>query len=249
MSSKMTTCKACGREIAKSAKSCPLCGAKNKKPIFKKWWFWVIVVLLLGSIGSAGGETDTDIPVDTGTRLEDTTPPADNAAETTPATEPQPEETAPAEPETTEPKIELTTGQKNALRAAENYLDFTAFSYEGLIDQLEFEKYTHEDAVFAADNCGADWMEQALKAARNYLDFSAFSYEGLINQLEFEKYTTEQATYAADNCGADWFEQAVKSAENYLDFTSFSREGLIDQLMFEGFTREQAEHAATENGF
>ena len=31
MSQKMTTCKACGHEIAKSAKACPACGAKNKK--------------------------------------------------------------------------------------------------------------------------------------------------------------------------------------------------------------------------
>lgn len=53
--SKLTACKACGAEIAKSAKSCPHCGAKNKKPIFKRWWFWVVVMLLLIAIGSSGG--------------------------------------------------------------------------------------------------------------------------------------------------------------------------------------------------
>ena len=49
-----------------------------------------------------------------------------------------------------EEEVELadtaTMGQKNALRSAENYLDFSAFSYEGLIKQLEFEEYSHEDA-------------------------------------------------------------------------------------------------------
>ncbi|MBS6523398.1 MAG: hypothetical protein ACLTNE_07385 [Intestinimonas butyriciproducens] len=40
-------CKACGKEMAKSAKACPHCGAKNKKPIFTKVWFWVLVVLAL----------------------------------------------------------------------------------------------------------------------------------------------------------------------------------------------------------
>ena len=35
--SKMKNCKACGAEIATSAKSCPKCGAKNKKPFYKKW--------------------------------------------------------------------------------------------------------------------------------------------------------------------------------------------------------------------
>lgn len=55
---KLTTCKACGAEIAKSAKSCPHCGAKNRKPIFKKWWFWVIIIILLNTLGSSKSSTD-----------------------------------------------------------------------------------------------------------------------------------------------------------------------------------------------
>lgn len=143
----------------------------------------------------------------------------------------------------------LTTGQRNALKSAKNYLSFTAFSYEGLIDQLEYEKYSHDDSVYAADNCGADWNEQALKSAKNYLSFSAFSYKGLIEQLEYEQFTTEQATYAADNCGADWNEQAAKSAENYLSIMSFSKDELIEQLEFEGFTHDQAVYGAEQNGY
>ena len=143
----------------------------------------------------------------------------------------------------------LTQGQKNALKSAESYLNFAAFSYEGLIKQLEFEKYSHEEAVYAADNCGADWKEQALKSAKSYLDYTAFSYEGLIKQLEFEEYSHEEAVYAADNCGADWKEQAVKSAASYLEYSSFSREGLIDQLKYEGFTNEEATYGASANGY
>lgn len=59
MNKKMMNCKACGKAIAKSAKCCPECGAKNKKPIFKKWWFWVILVLVL-LISMPGGEDQTD---------------------------------------------------------------------------------------------------------------------------------------------------------------------------------------------
>ena len=47
MNENMTTCKVCGKEIAKSAKSCPECGARNQSPIFKKWWFWLIAVIIL----------------------------------------------------------------------------------------------------------------------------------------------------------------------------------------------------------
>ena len=142
----------------------------------------------------------------------------------------------------------LTTGQKNALKKAINYLDSMPFSYAGLIAQLEYEGYTNEEAVFAADNCRADWNEQALKDAKNYLDYSAFSYSGLIGQLEYEEYTSEQAKYAADNCGADWREQAAKCAKNYLDYSPFSRQGLIEQLEYEGFTHDQAVYGAEQNG-
>lgn len=47
---KMTKCKSCGADIASSAKHRPSCGAKNKKPIYKRVWFWILVVVLLIAI-------------------------------------------------------------------------------------------------------------------------------------------------------------------------------------------------------
>lgn len=146
-------------------------------------------------------------------------------------------------------KDSATIGQRNALGSAKQYLATMAFSYDGLIGQLEYEGYTHDEAVYGVDNCGADWSEQALASAKSYLNTSAFSYSGLIGQLEFEQFTTEQATYAADNCGADWNEQAAKSAKSYLNVSTFSRQSLIDQLEFEGFTTEQATYGAEANGY
>ena len=70
-----------------------------------------------------------------------------------------------------------------------------------IIEQLEFEQYSHEDAVYAADNCGADWNEQAAKKAQDYLDIMAFSRQGLIDQLQFEGYTYEQAVYGVNQVG------------------------------------------------
>ena len=75
------------------------------------------------------------------------------------------------------------------------------FSYTGLVEQLEFEQYSHDDAVYAADNCGADWNEQAAKKAQDYLDIMAFSRQGLIDQLQFEGYTYEQAVYGVNQVG------------------------------------------------
>lgn len=137
----------------------------------------------------------------------------------------------------------------NALKASKNYLEYTAFSYSGLVSQLEYEGYSTEACTYAVDNCGADWNEQALKSAVNYLEYTAFSHSGLISQLEYEGFTPDQATYGADNCGADWNEQAASAAKNYLEYSSFSRQGLLDQLIYEGFTQEQAEYGVTSAGY
>lgn len=142
----------------------------------------------------------------------------------------------------------VSISKVNALKKANSYLNYSAFSYLGLIEQLEYEQFPHEDAVYGADNCGANWKEQALKKAKSYLDYSSFSYSGLVEQLEFEKFTSEEAKYAVDNCGADWNEQAAKKAQSYLEYSAFSRGGLIDQLKFEGFTDAQAEYGVNSVG-
>lgn len=94
-----------------------------------------------------------------------------------------------------------TTGEKNALRSAREYLSFSAFSYTGLIKQLEYEGYSTEEATYAADNCNANWNLQAAKSAKEYLDMSSFSRQELINQLIYEGYTQEQAEYGVTQNG------------------------------------------------
>lgn len=94
-----------------------------------------------------------------------------------------------------------TTGEKNALISAREYLNFSAFSYTGLIKQLEYEGYSTEEATYAADNCNANWNEQAAKSAKEYLDMSSFSRQELINQLIYEGYTQEQAEYGVTQNG------------------------------------------------
>lgn len=96
---------------------------------------------------------------------------------------------------------EITIGQSNALRSAKQYLEIQAFSYNGLIEQLEYEKYTHKEAIYAVDNCGADWNEQAAKSAKGYLDMMEFSREELIEQLQYEGFTYEQAVYGVEKNG------------------------------------------------
>ena len=58
--SKTKNCKSCNAEIATSAKVCPSCGAKNKKSIFKKWWFWLIIAVVLVGIIAVNGNSGND---------------------------------------------------------------------------------------------------------------------------------------------------------------------------------------------
>lgn len=44
--------------------------------------------------------------------------------------------------------------QEQAVKSAQNYLDYTSFSRQGLIDQLIFEGYSTEHATYGADQVG-----------------------------------------------------------------------------------------------
>lgn len=180
-------------------------------------------------------------------------PTLDEPAQTSPPSQDEPEETEPPKqdpPEETTPPTQSgpSAGEANALSSAKDYLRLMPFSYNGLIDQLEYEGYTNAEATYAADNCGADWNEQAVIEAKNYIDLMPFSYTGLVEQLEYDQYTRAQAEYGANNCGADWYEQAARAAANYLNIMSFSREGLIEQLEYDGFTHDQAVYGVEQNG-
>ena len=131
-----------------------------------------------------------------------------------------------------------------ALERAKSYLKSLSFSYQSLIDQLLYEGYSYDEAVYAVNNCGADWFQEAIKSAKKYVEHQSFSYQGLISQLEYEKFTPEQAIYGANKCGADWFQESIESAKNYINSQSFSYQKLIEQLEYEKYTHEQAVYGA-----
>ena len=143
-------------------------GKKVKGAILKKWWFWVIVgVLVIAIISGSAAGSDGD---------------SDNSSDSDIST----------------PSEKATVGESNALRSAKNYLRAMPFSKEGLKNQLEFEGYTESEATYGVNNCGANWKEQAVKAAKNYLKTMPFSKQELIDQLEFEGYTNEEAVYGVE---------------------------------------------------
>lgn len=191
-------CKHCKTEIPYGAKICPNC---KKKQGMSGCLVVIIVIVALGIIGFiiGGNEEQESTPANSTSKPQQTETvdnnEDDNTAEDN-TSDGQNEEPIPQEPEDTE-----TMGQKNARAKAKSYLAYTSFSYSGLIEQLEFEGFSTEEATYATDKCGADWNEQAALKAQSYLEYTSFSRSGLIEQLEFEGFTAEQAEYGAQAVG------------------------------------------------
>lgn len=100
--SKLINCKTCNAEIAASAKLCPGCGAKNKKPFYTKWWVWVIAIVIIAAIGNQGkGNQAQQVNSDS------SSPPPKAVVADKKEAEPKPEVTPEPKPEATpEPKKE-----------------------------------------------------------------------------------------------------------------------------------------------
>ena len=303
-------CKTYGATIAKSAKHCPKCGAKNAKPIFKRVWFWILIIILIGimlsvskmssnstepsnatikasderkpstavtSIDDIIGTWTFDCYIDYDTKEKTSA----NAAGNNIRLELYDDHTGVIITSTGEKSSELrwsytktdndgdymySVGKGNALlvctqRTAEDALD----GYKGKLIILSdnaamvFAKDENAEKSNNSENTSVSkttsdtpktskvvsskisvGKQNALRQANQYLNAMAFSYSGLIEQLEYEVYSTDDATYAVDHCGADWNDEAAKKAEEYLNTMSFSRSGLIEQLEYEGFTHDQA---------
>lgn len=132
-------------------------GQKAKKPLYKKWWFWVIVVSLVGAAGSglSGGnkaegpsasQTETQTPAPSEIQEPETTPEASPAVSaTTPETEGENQEPVEApENEPAESAPEIPEADKEAaialdaeiyeicIKAEQDYKDFLSLvSTEG----------------------------------------------------------------------------------------------------------------------
>ncbi|NLT94853.1 MAG: hypothetical protein GXW85_04855 [Clostridia bacterium] len=153
---------------------------KQKKPIYKRWWFIAIVIVFLIGLIGGGGE--------------------DEAGQDNTITEGKTEE--PVEEKKTD---NIPREYRNALRAAQNYVDIMPFSKKGLFNQLTSEYGDHypEDAArYAIENVKVDWREEALEAAINYLKIMPMSDKELFDQLTSEygeQFTEEEARYAIEN--------------------------------------------------
>ena len=200
---------------------------QKKNAIYKRWWFWVILVIVLICIPFAFNvfsseetevETTKVVHNKDAEEDEDDTLSEDDTSEDEGLTDSEDDDISSEDSdwdsdtsEESDPTAGMDYTTQNAFRSAVSYLEGSGFSKQGLIDQLSSEYgsgYTLQqatDAVQALEDAGlVDWNEQAVRSAEEYLEYSSFSRQGLIDQLSSEygsQYTVAQATYAADQVG------------------------------------------------
>lgn len=103
------------------------------------------------------------------------------------------------------PKV--TVAQEQAIEAAQSYIDMSAFSKKGLIEQLSSsagDGYSKADVKYAVEHITVDWNAEAREAAKNYLEMSHFSRADLLQQLTSsygDGYTRSQALQAVKSVG------------------------------------------------
>lgn len=172
----MTTCKHCGEPISSTAKTCPHCGGKNKKPLYKRPWIYILALLIVFFLVGGSGNSSTN---------NDTASKNDSSAEVL-------------------ENDNIPNEYKSALRSAKTYSDTMHMSKQAIYNQLtsDFDKFSEDAAQYAVDNLDADYNKNALKKAESYSNTMSMSKRSIYNQLTSdagEKFTAEEAQYAIDH--------------------------------------------------
>ena len=196
-----------------------------------------------GSVPDEGRITEWVLSVMRGVPVaEETTQAATEATETavTEATE-----TAPTEAAT---QAAQEDSKAKALKLAEEYLSSTGgYSPSRLEEMLiEFEGVTAEDARYAVENCGGDWVQEARECAVFYAELG-FSYRNTYGTMcTNDQFAGEVAREGVDTCGADWKEAAVAHVQYEMEHRAglFNRESLLQEMVdVFWFTEEEALYA------
>ncbi|MCS8582522.1 Ltp family lipoprotein [Latilactobacillus curvatus] len=148
----------------------------QKKPFYKRVWFWILVVIVVAVGASMGGKKD------------DGSKDSSSKASTS--------QTASSK------KSNVPAEYTSALNKAKTYSNTMHMSKKGLYEQLTSdagEKFSAEAAQYAVDNVNADWNANALQKAKDYQSQQSMSPEAIREQLTSdagEKFTPDEANYA-----------------------------------------------------
>lgn len=206
-----------------------------KKPWYKVWWIWVIIVLVLGGIGSlAGGEEESSSEAASTTAVAPLTDDAFTSCQDV-------QDAGLTQIDDTHPQWNPALDRDGNGIGCE-----TAPAVEETTVEVVAEETIVEEA--AVEEVSAEFRS-ALKKAGNYATRQHMSKARLYDQLTSEygeRFNAEAAQYAIDNVEADWNANALQKARNYQERQSMSPDRIYDQLTSdygERFTAEEAQYA------
>ncbi len=242
-------CNQCGTQF--EGKICPNCGApaetKKKKPIFKKWWFWVIVaVVAIGIIGGSGEGDETSTDNDAGSSITQSGDETDNKDDSNKVTVADFSTMSKADIEN------WATTNKVTVNFSEDYSD-TVASGSVISQNVAANETVKEGAtikvVISKGKKPSIEYQNALKKAESYSKLMHMSKQGIYDQLTSEygeKFPADAAQYAIDNLNADYNANALEKAKTYSETMHMSKNAIYDQLVSEHgeqFTAEEAQYA------
>ena len=214
----------------------------TKKPIYKRWYFWVIIVVILIGIAGAGTTSNNG---------------SGNGGNSTAGNSNQQAEVAKVKvadfSAMTDGDIQKWCGENGlTCKVEQEYSDTVAvdgFTRQSIGADTET---TRGNVVTIYRSKGpAPTTEQlnALKKAQSYSDNMHMSKARLYKQLTSEygeKFPADAAQYAVENVNADWNANALETAKSYYNNMSMSKDRVYQQLVSEygeQFTPEEAQYA------
>ena len=208
---------------------------KIKKPIYKKGWFWLIVILFIIYIiasNSSSPSTQTTSNYQKNLDVEVTVPDFGSMTKD-------------------ETKVWFDNNKINGT-LSEEYS--SSIKKDSLISQsISANTIIHEgDSITIVYSLGKEPTSEeknALKKALSYSQTMHMSKKGIYKQLisEYgEGFTEEAAQYAIDNVDVDWNANALAKAKSYQSSMNMSKSAIYKQLTSsagEDFTAEEAQYA------
>lgn len=204
----------------------------NKKPIYKKWWFWLIIFIVFICIVGSGSDSNTE------TNLQDNESNS-SVTETSDKDDKKKVSVVDFSQMTRENISAWCSENKIICNISDEYSDsvpngsFVSQSvqagkevYEGTSVKISFSKGKKPSVEYL----------NALAKAKSYSDTLHMSKKGIYKQLTSEygeQFPSDAAQYAVDNVNVDWNANALAKAKSYQQTMHMSTNAIYKQLISE----------------
>ena len=238
--------------VVNAAPATPVAEIKKRKPIYKKWWFWVIIAIIaIGIIGGSAGDKETSTDNNTGSSISQSDDKTDNN-QTDNKTNSNKITVADFSTMNKADIEKWAATNKVTVTFSEDYSD--AIASGSVISQNKKANETVKEGttikvVISKGKKPSIEFQNALKQAETYSEMMNMSKQAIFDQLTSEyggRFDDDAAQYAIDNLNADYKKNALESAKTYQNMMSMSKGAIYDQLVSEyggQFTAEEAQYA------